>query len=138
MINIVMFIMDSYKQKSLQLKRRFPLTVLSSLKVLGGNIRLARIERKMTVADFAERMRVSENTVLNIENGKPGVAIGHVANALAILQSIDQLTDILDMSSNDPIGDMMRRQRAPKRVHRRHQSKSPSTHDQADEEGLAL
>lgn len=96
--------------------RKYTPTVERTLQKLGSNIRIARIERKMPVADLADRMRVSERTVLAIEAGKPGVAIGNVAQALSVLQSLDQLGNILDIASNDPIGDALRRERLPKRV----------------------
>ncbi|UTW54819.1 helix-turn-helix transcriptional regulator [Kordiimonas sp. SCSIO 12610] len=94
-------------------------SVQKALVQLGANIRLARIERRYTVEDIAKRMRVSSQTVMNIEKGKPGVSIGSVAHILAILQALDQLSDILDVSTRDPIGDLLRKERLPKRVRKK-------------------
>ncbi|WP_420428620.1 helix-turn-helix transcriptional regulator [Kordiimonas sp.] len=99
--------------------RKFPISVQRTLAKLGENIRVARIQRKMTVADLAERMQVSERTVLAIEAGKPGVAVGNVAGALLVLQELSQLGSILDMSSKDPIGDTIRKEQLPKRVRKK-------------------
>ncbi|WP_280415876.1 helix-turn-helix domain-containing protein [Nocardia carnea] len=52
-----------------------------ALAVLGTQIRTARHERNWTAAELADRTGISVRTVLDIESGKPGVAIGNVFNA---------------------------------------------------------
>jgi transcriptional regulator with XRE-family HTH domain len=52
--------------------------------LLGQLIRRARIERKLTVAELAERTGVSRGLVQRIEKGDPGCAIGTVFEAAAI------------------------------------------------------
>lgn len=53
--------------------------------LLGQLIRRARIERKMTTAQLAERGGFSRGLVQRIEKGDPGCAIGAVFEAAAIV-----------------------------------------------------
>ncbi len=55
-----------------------------ALAVLGNQIRTARHERGWTAAQLAERLRVSVPTVLALERGAPGTAIGTVFNAAVL------------------------------------------------------
>lgn len=52
--------------------------------LLGQLIRLARIDRKLTHEQLAERAHVSRGLVHRIENGDPGCAIGAVFEVAAI------------------------------------------------------
>jgi transcriptional regulator with XRE-family HTH domain len=54
-------------------------------RLLGAQIRLARIERRFTQADLAARVGVSKPTLGKIERGEPGVAIGSVLEAAAVV-----------------------------------------------------
>lgn len=56
-----------------------------ALKTLGIQIRLARHERGWTAAELAARSGVSERTVLAIEAGAPGTAVGTVFNAAVLV-----------------------------------------------------
>ena len=53
--------------------------------LLGQLIRLARIDRKLTHEQLAERAHVSRGLVHRIENGDPGCAIGAVFDVAAIV-----------------------------------------------------
>jgi transcriptional regulator with XRE-family HTH domain len=53
--------------------------------LLGQLIRRARIERKITAAELAERAGLSRGLVQRIEKGDPGCAIGAVFEAAAIV-----------------------------------------------------
>ena len=55
----------------------------------------------MLVADFAERMGVSQGTVVRLEKSDSGVAVGAVAMALLALGELCRLGDILDVSKDD-------------------------------------
>jgi len=61
-----------------------PLT-LEAAKLLGANVRLGRRGRRLTVADLAERVGVSEATMLKVEHGDPGVRLGIAFEAAAIV-----------------------------------------------------
>lgn len=53
--------------------------------MLGQLIRRARIERKMTTTELAERAGLSRGLVQRIEKGDPGCGIGAVFEAAAIV-----------------------------------------------------
>lgn len=56
-----------------------------ALAVLGNQIRLARHAREWTAADLADRIGVSPRTLLAVEAGAPGTAIGTVFNAATVV-----------------------------------------------------
>ena len=53
--------------------------------LLGQQIRRARIEKKLTAGDLAERTGVSRGLIQRIERGDPGCGIGPVFEAAAIV-----------------------------------------------------
>lgn len=56
-----------------------------ALLLMAQLIRAARIERKLTVAELAERAAVSRGLIQRIERGDPGCAIGAVFEVAALL-----------------------------------------------------
>ena len=62
-----------------------PAPARDALGVLGGQIRFARHQRGWTVAELAERIGVSAPTVIAIESGAPGTAIGTVLTAATLV-----------------------------------------------------
>lgn len=52
-----------------------------ALSILAAAIRSGRIRRRMTIRELAERVGVSAPTVIKVERGDPGVAIGTVFEA---------------------------------------------------------
>src|ERR1700724_512018 len=54
-------------------------------RLLGQLIRRARIERKLTTGELAQRAGISRGLVQRIEKGDPGCAIGTVFEAAAIV-----------------------------------------------------
>lgn len=95
-------------------KKAVPPSVLIELKKLGGDIRKARIRRKLRIKDMAGRAFVSANTIASIEKGSPTVAIGIYARVLALLgiRGLGMLADI----SRDPISQDIEDEDFPKRV----------------------
>ena len=61
-----------------------PLT-LEAAKLLGSDVRLGRRQRRWTVAELAERVGVSEATMLKVEHGDPGVRLGIALEAAALV-----------------------------------------------------
>lgn len=53
--------------------------------VLGQQIKTARVARKWTAVQLAERIGVDRRTVAAIEAGDPGVSLGNAFNAADIL-----------------------------------------------------
>jgi transcriptional regulator with XRE-family HTH domain len=92
--------------------------IKDTLQTLGGNIKVARMQRKIPIAELAIRTGVSEGTIINIEKGKPGCTIGNIAKVLSVLGEVGQLTHILDRSSNDPVGEFLGVEALPKRIHK--------------------
>lgn len=56
-----------------------------ALTLMAQLIRTARIERKLTIAEVAERAAVSRGLIQRIEQGDPGCAIGAVFEVAALL-----------------------------------------------------
>lgn len=58
---------------------------LEALRLLGANLRLGRRRRRWTAAELAERVGVSEATMLKVERGDPGVRLGAAFEAAALV-----------------------------------------------------
>ena len=92
---------------------------LKGLKVLGEQIQLARLRRKFSAEQVAERAGISRKTVYNIEQGIPSVAIGSYLQVLFVL-GLEQ--DLSMVAASDPLGRKLQdagiliRKRSPKRV----------------------
>ena len=76
-------------------------TLEDILKVVGENIKLARLRRKITTTMLAERTNISRVTLRKIENGESSVMMGTYANVLFCL-GLEK--DLLLLASNDPLG----------------------------------
>ena len=89
-----------------------------NLRIMGEQIRLARLRRNLTLEQVAERATCSRGTIMRVEKGCPTVAIGIYARVLVVLRLVD---DLLLIAQNDPLGrtlqdlGLKQRQRAPKR-----------------------
>ncbi len=88
------------------------------LETLGENIRLARLRRRLSAEQVAERAGISRPTLAAIERGEPGVGIGNYLEVLRVL-GLDQ--DLLQVAKDDVLGRKLQdleisvRRRAPKR-----------------------
>lgn len=88
------------------------------LSVLGENIRFARLRRKLSTVQVAERAGISRGTLLAIEKGHEGVSIGFYLNVLQVL-GLEQ--DLLLVANDDVLGRKLQdaaisvKKRAPKR-----------------------
>ena len=71
------------------------------LETLGENIRLARLRRDLSAEQVAERAAISRNTLIKIEKGEEGVAMGNYFRVLAIL-GLEK--DILKVAKDDELG----------------------------------
>lgn len=58
---------------------------LQAVQLLGNRVRLARRERRWTVAELAERVGVSPVTLRKVEKGDPTVALGTAFEAAALV-----------------------------------------------------
>lgn len=94
---IIIFVCDAWNSmlyltlKQLKLNiinmksRAMSKTTLDALKVLGQLIRVARGQRRFTQGNLAIRLRVTRQTIMNIEKGDPTVSVGTVFEAAYIL-----------------------------------------------------
>src|SRR5689334_6972614 len=71
---------------------------------LGRTMRLARLRSNVSHEELAERMGVSRSSVVMLERGASGVAIGILLKALTLFGYGDRLGEIL---ANDPMGEEM-------------------------------
>ena len=74
---------------------------LKILKELGEQIQLARLRRKFSAEQIAERTGMGRKTVYNIEQGSPTVAIGSYLQVLFVLGLEKDLTMV---AASDPLG----------------------------------
>ena len=95
--------------------------LLPSLKKIldgfGENIKLARLRRKLSAEQVAERANISRPILWSIERVEPGVSIGAYAKVLFVL---DLEKDLIKVAEDDKLGrklqdGLMVKGRAPKR-----------------------
>ncbi len=88
------------------------------LEELGENIKLARLRRKMSAEQVAERAGISRSTLWMVEKGTPTVAMGTYLQVLFIL-GLEK--DLLNVAKDDLLGrklqdaELLIKERAPKR-----------------------
>ena len=93
-------------------------SVQKALLQLGENIRLARLRRKLTTEQVAERANISRKTLWAVETGSPSVAMGTYAQVLFVL-GLEK--DLLKVAEDDKLGrkiqdaDLVVKERAPKK-----------------------
>lgn len=84
----------------------------------GENIKLARLRRKLSAEQVAERANISRPTLHAIEKGMPGVAFGSYAQVLFVL-NLEK--DLLKVAVDDTLGRKLQdaglivKKRAPKK-----------------------
>ena len=117
--------------------------VQSALKRLGHDIRVARKKRRMSVADFCERLGVTDKTLAKLECGDGGVRLETMAMALMVLGELHRLAELLDPAKDDT-GLVLEQARLPMRIvnRRRAPAENAATFaqrsDQIDDEGSAF
>ena len=97
---------------------KLPRKLEEKMKLMGEQIKLARLRRNLSIAQVAERATCSPLTVNRIEKGSPTVSIGIYARVLFALQLDD---DLLLIAQEDKQGRLLQdlrlknRQRATKK-----------------------
>ena len=100
------------------LATRLPRRLEENMKIVGEQIKLARLRRNLSRSQVAERAMCSELTEARVEKGSPTVAIGIYLRVLYALQLED---DILFIAKEDKLGKelqdiaMINRERASKK-----------------------
>ncbi len=77
--------------------QQLPIPVRRTLRKLGADIRDARRRRRIPTQVMADRAGVSRTTLLKVEKGEAGVAIGTYATVLFVLGLIDRLSEVADV-----------------------------------------
>ena len=90
-----------------------------TLEVFGENIKLARLRRKLSMEQVAERAGISRSTLVKIEKGDNSVSMGSYFQVLFVMR-LDK--DFLNVAKDDVLGrkiqdaGLVTKQRAPKRT----------------------
>jgi transcriptional regulator with XRE-family HTH domain len=88
-----------------------------TLSILGENIKLARLRRKYSTQQVAERANLSRPTLLSVEKGNSNVSIGAYVKVLFVLGLEN---DFLQVAKDDELGRRLQdaklivKERAPK------------------------
>jgi hypothetical protein len=94
-----------------------PMPVARALRKLGNDIKGARRRRRIPAEIAAARASISRTTLVKIEKGEPGVAIGNYAIVLFVLGMTDRLADLAD-PKNDAVGLQLEEEHLPQRISR--------------------
>jgi len=92
-----------------------PIPVRHALRKLGRDIHDARRRRRIPVEVAAARASISRTTLVKVEKGDPGVAMGIYATVLFALGLVDPLSNVAD-PKNDPVGLQLEEEHLPKRI----------------------
>jgi len=94
-----------------------PLPVTRALRKLGHDLRDARRRRRIPAEIAAQRASISRTTLVKIEKGEPGVAMGNYAIVLFVLGMTERLADLADPRA-DVVGLELEEERLPERIRR--------------------
>lgn len=73
-----------------------PYAVEQALARLGTNLRTARVRRKLTIEEMAEKIGTGPRAVSDAEKGKPSTSIAVYMALLWALGLLDQMEDVAD------------------------------------------
>lgn len=86
-----------------------------TLTLLGRRLKLARRRRRISVRDMASRLQISPDTLVRLERGDAGVAVGIVVAAADVLGLLGEISSLF-VPENDAIGNAADRSHLPIRV----------------------
>jgi hypothetical protein len=92
-----------------------PIPVRHALRKLGHDLRDARRRRRIPVAIAAQRASISRTTLVKIEKGDAGVAMGIYATVLFVMGMVERLADLAD-PKNDSVGLQLEEENLPQRI----------------------
>jgi hypothetical protein len=97
--------------------KSYPIPVVHALRKLGHDIRDARRRRRIPALIAAQRASISRMTLIKIERGELGVAIGSYATVLFVLGLTDRLAELAD-PRHDAVGLQLEEEHLPQRIRR--------------------
>ena len=120
----------------------FSMRARKALKVLGANVKIARLKRRISIEGFAERVGVSKRTIMRLEKGEGGVGIGTLAMACLVLGELDLITRFFFLFA-DHTGLLLDRENLPKRIDKPRGGKAQDTQNknrsvEADDNGVGF
>jgi hypothetical protein len=94
-----------------------PHLVEQALKQLGGNLRVARARRKLTILEAAHKIGTGPRAVMDAEKGKPSTSVGVY---VALLWAYDLLAPLSELANpnTDELGLTLASRTAGSRVRR--------------------
>jgi transcriptional regulator with XRE-family HTH domain len=78
-----------------------PYQVEQALKRLGGNLRVARTRRKLTIEEVAEKIGTGRRAVMEAEKGKASTASGVYAALLWAYDLLGPLSELADPNADE-------------------------------------
>ncbi|HSW03974.1 helix-turn-helix transcriptional regulator [Aquabacterium sp.] len=94
-----------------------PLEVTSATQRLGGNIRVARVRRRLSQEELAQACGITRKTLYALEKGAPGATIATAFTVLWKLGLLDTALALADPDA-DEHGKILEAASRPKRVRR--------------------
>jgi len=94
------------------------------LEELGEDIKLARLRRRLSTTQIAERAGISRSTLWQLEKGQPNVSMGYYAQVLFVL-GLEK--NLLNIAADDVLGrklqdaEILVKKRAPKKKKIQHE-----------------
>ena len=95
-----------------------PTAVEEILNCLGRNIQTARLRRRLSMEQLAERIGISRYIMSDVENGKPTTAIAAYIGALWALGLHRDVRELADPDSDEE-GKILERARSPRTAPKR-------------------
>jgi len=99
-------------------KYQIPISLQKVLSQMGEDIKLARLRRKLSTVQVAERAGISRPTLWQIEQGLPSVSMGYYAMVLFVL---GLESNIETLAAKDEVGrklqdaQLLTKKRSPKK-----------------------
>lgn len=87
-----------------------PYAIEQTLKLLGANLRTARLRRNLTIQQMAEKIGAGSRAIADAEKGKPSTSIATHAGLLWAFDLLDQL-DAVAAPDRDREGSALARSR---------------------------
>lgn len=101
-----------------KISKSLPAAIEEILNRLGRNIRTARLRRRLSMEELAERIGISRYVMADVEKGKPTTAIAAYIGALWALGLHGDIRELADPDSDEE-GKILERARSPRTAPKR-------------------